>query len=88
VISHSVNTETSETEGSRRAGGVSDVSSQKKAVPDSEVKVPVRCPRYIENFKQEVLKHVCELRGGYRNTTNFIHMIYFVAGKLKYDYPL
>lgn len=25
---------------------------------------------------------------GYRNTTNFIHMIYFVAGKLKYDYPL
>jgi transposase len=25
---------------------------------------------------------------GYRNTTNFINMIYFVAGKLKFDYPL
>jgi transposase len=25
---------------------------------------------------------------GYRNIYNFIHMIYFVAGKLKFDYPL
>jgi len=25
---------------------------------------------------------------GYRNTTNFINMIYFIAGKLKFDYPL
>ena len=25
---------------------------------------------------------------GFRNNTNFINMIYFVAGKLKYDYPL
>jgi transposase len=24
---------------------------------------------------------------GYRNTTNFINMIYFIAGKLKFDYP-
>lgn len=25
---------------------------------------------------------------GFRNTNNFINMIYFVAGKLKFDYPL
>jgi transposase len=25
---------------------------------------------------------------GYRNITNFINMIYFIAGKLKFDYPL
>lgn len=25
---------------------------------------------------------------GYRNIDNFIHMIYFIAGKLKFDYPL
>ncbi|MDP2302121.1 MAG: transposase, partial [Ignavibacteria bacterium] len=25
---------------------------------------------------------------GFRNTTNFINMIYFIAGKLKFDYPL
>jgi len=25
---------------------------------------------------------------GYRNTNNFINMIYFIAGKLKFDYPL
>ena len=25
---------------------------------------------------------------GYRNTANFINMIYFIAGKLKFDYPL
>lgn len=25
---------------------------------------------------------------GYRNTTNFINMIYFICGKLKFDYPL
>ncbi|MFT7202305.1 MAG: transposase, partial [Algoriphagus sp.] len=25
---------------------------------------------------------------GYRNINNFIHMIYFIAGKLKFDYPL
>ena len=25
---------------------------------------------------------------GYRNTTNFINMIYFTCGKLKFDYPL
>jgi transposase len=24
---------------------------------------------------------------GYKNTQNFIHMIYFIAGKLKFDYP-
>lgn len=24
---------------------------------------------------------------GYRNTTNFINMIYFISGKLKFDYP-
>jgi len=24
---------------------------------------------------------------GYRNTTNFINMIYFICGKLKFDYP-
>ncbi|MDD5463269.1 MAG: transposase [Methylococcales bacterium] len=26
--------------------------------------------------------------GGYRNINNFINMIYFVCGKLKFDYPL
>lgn len=25
---------------------------------------------------------------GYRNITNFINMVYFIAGKLKFDYPL
>jgi len=25
---------------------------------------------------------------GYRNTTNFINMVYFICGKLKFDYPL
>jgi transposase len=25
---------------------------------------------------------------GYRNIPNFINMIYFIAGKLKFDYPL
>ncbi|MDD4150226.1 MAG: transposase, partial [Bacteroidales bacterium] len=25
---------------------------------------------------------------GYRNTKNFINMIYFTCGKLKFDYPL
>ena len=25
---------------------------------------------------------------GYRNTTNFINMIYFIAGKLTFKYPL
>ncbi|MFV0506802.1 MAG: transposase, partial [Bacteroidales bacterium] len=25
---------------------------------------------------------------GYRNIDNFINMIYFIAGKLKFDYPL
>ncbi len=24
---------------------------------------------------------------GYRNMTNFINMIYFIAGKLQFDYP-
>src|SRR5690625_1756826 len=26
-------------------------------------------------------------RPGYRNTTNFVNMIYFTCGKLKFDYP-
>lgn len=25
---------------------------------------------------------------GYRNTTNFMNMIYFICGKLKFNYPL
>jgi hypothetical protein len=25
---------------------------------------------------------------GYRNTENFIKMIYFICGKMKFDYPL
>ncbi|MFV0572123.1 MAG: transposase, partial [Xanthomarina gelatinilytica] len=25
---------------------------------------------------------------GYRNTSNFINMIYFICGKLKFEYPL
>ena len=25
---------------------------------------------------------------GYKNITNFINMIYFIAGKLKFNYPL
>ncbi|HCJ51847.1 MAG TPA: ISL3 family transposase, partial [Gallionella sp.] len=25
---------------------------------------------------------------GYRNTGNFINMIYFLCGKMKFDYPL
>ncbi|MDP3830180.1 MAG: hypothetical protein Q8Q47_02845, partial [Ignavibacteriaceae bacterium] len=55
-------TETSVTEGARRATGVTDVSAQKTDVPDSEVRVPIKRPRHTENYKQEVVAHVSELR--------------------------
>ena len=54
--------ETSETEGARRATGVSDVSMPPKDAPDSEVKVPTKRPRHTESYKQEVVSHVAELR--------------------------
>jgi len=55
-------TETSVTEGARRATGVTDVSTQKTYVPDSEVRVPIKRPRHTDNYKQEVVAHVAELR--------------------------
>jgi len=54
--------ETSVMEGARRATGVTDVSTQKTDVPDSEVKVPIKRPRHTENYKQEVVARVSELR--------------------------
>ena len=54
--------ETSVTEGARRATGVTDVSTQKTYVPDSEVRVPIKRPRHTDNYKQEVVAHVAELR--------------------------
>ena len=55
-------TETSVTEGARRATGVTDVSTQKTDVPDSEVRVPIKRRRHTENYKQEVVAHISELR--------------------------
>ena len=60
--SYKSNTETSVTEGARRATGVTDVFTQKTDVPESEVRVPPKRPRYTENYKQEVVAHVSELR--------------------------
>ena len=54
--------ETSVTEGARRATGVTDVSTQKTDVPDSEVRVPIKRRRHTENYKQEVVAHISELR--------------------------
>jgi len=54
--------ETSVTEGARRATGVTDVSTQKTYIPDSEVRVPIKRPRHTDNYKQEVVAHVAELR--------------------------
>jgi transposase-like protein len=55
-------TEISVTEGARRATGVTDISAQKKDVPESEVRVPIKRPRHTENYKQEVVARVAELR--------------------------
>ena len=55
-------TETSVTEGARRATGVTDVSTQKTDATDSEVRVPIKRLRHTENYKQEVVAHVSELR--------------------------
>lgn len=62
MINNNGITEISETEGARRATGVSDISTPKKDAPDSEVKVPIKRPRHTENFKQEVVFQVAELR--------------------------
>ena len=54
--------ETSVTEGARRATGVTDISAQKKDTPESEVRAPIKRPRHTENYKQEVIARVAELR--------------------------
>ncbi|MFH1525937.1 MAG: hypothetical protein ABIG69_04675 [Bacteroidota bacterium] len=54
--------ETSVTEGARRATGVTDVSTQKTDVPDSEVRVPLKRPRHTEHYKQDVVTRIAELR--------------------------
>jgi myosin heavy subunit len=74
MISTSEIIETSVTEGARRATVVTDVSTQKKDVPDSEVQVPIKRIRHTENYKKEVVARVSELRetggeiGGYLRT--------------------
>jgi transposase-like protein len=62
MISNNVTTEISVTEGARRATGVTDISAQKKDAPDSEVREPIKRPRHTENYKQEVVARVAELR--------------------------
>lgn len=62
MINNNGITEISETEGARRATGVSDIFTQKSNTPDSEVKDPIKRPRHTENFKQEVVARVAELR--------------------------
>ena len=57
--SYKSNSETSVTEGARRATGVTDVFTQKTDVPESEVRVPQKRPRYTENYKQEVVFCPC-----------------------------
>jgi len=56
------NTDTSETEGARRATGVSDVSMQKNGGDKSEVEVPKKRHKYTDGYKQKVVTHVAELR--------------------------
>jgi hypothetical protein len=62
MISNNGTTEISVTEGARRATGVTDISTQKTYVPDSEVTEPIKRPRHTENYKQEVVARVAELR--------------------------
>ena len=62
MISNNGTTEISVTEGARRATGVTDISIQKTDVPDSEVRVQIKRPRHTENYKQEVVARVAELR--------------------------
>jgi transposase-like protein len=54
--------ETSETEGARRATGVSDVSMRKIGGDNSEVEVPKKRQKYTDGYKQKVVAHVAELR--------------------------
>jgi hypothetical protein len=89
MISSNGITETSVTEGARRATGVTDVSTQKTDVPDSEVRVPIKRPRHTDNYKQEVVDRVTELRetggeiGSYLRTKG----LYFSTVK-KWEYKL
>src|ERR1035437_2614128 len=89
MISSNGITETSVTEGARRATGVTDVSTQKTDVPDSEVRVPIKRPRHTDNYKQEVVDRVTELRetggeiGSYLRTRD----LYFSTVK-KWEYKL
>ena len=82
-------TETSVTEGARRATGVTDVSTQKTDVPDSEVRVPIKRPRHTANYKLDVVNRVTELRetggeiGSYLRTKG----LYFSTVK-KWEYKL
>jgi uncharacterized coiled-coil DUF342 family protein len=62
MISNNGTTEISVTEGARRATGVTDISAQKKDTPESEVRAPIKRPRHTENYKQEVIARVAELR--------------------------
>jgi hypothetical protein len=89
MISSNGITETSVMEGARRATGVTDVSTQKTDAPDSEVRVPIKRPRHTENYKQEVVDRVAELRetggeiGSYLRTKG----LYFSTVK-KWEYKL
>lgn len=56
------NTDTSETEGARRATVVSDVAMRESGDAESEVKVPRRRQKYTASYKQKVVAHVAELR--------------------------
>jgi len=65
------NQDKSETEGARRATEVSDLSTQKHAADDPEVKGPRKRHKYTESYKRKVTAHLSELRktgveiGGY-----------------------
>jgi hypothetical protein len=61
LISSKENNEISETEGARRASVDSEVTA-KRAVADSEVKLPLKRNRHTDSFKKEVIAHAAELR--------------------------
>jgi len=62
MMMYEEDTETSETEGARRATVVSDVLMRKSGASDSEVKVPRRRQKYTDGYKQKVVSHIAELR--------------------------
>ena len=50
--------------------------------------VETRITNAILESTNNKIQHAKRRARGYRNTDNFINMIYFLCGKLKFDYPL